>query len=443
MTINTGDHCAPAGPLRVGVAGLGTVGAALARLLLTRAADLQAEGARVLQLTAVSARDASKDRGFDAAGLTFHANANDLASDPNVDVVVELIGGEDGPAHSVVEAALKAGKPVITANKALLAAHGLSLAALAEDANVPLLFEAAVAGGIPAIRALRDAVPGQKVTRVSGILNGTCNYILTRMEREGIAFDDVLADAQRLGYAEADPTFDVDGFDTAHKLAILTSLAFGTEIEASDMYVEGIRAITPDDMEAARELGYRIKLLGVGQATESGIEQRVHPTMLPLDSTLAQINGVLNAVAIDTDLLGEIVLSGPGAGGDATAASVLADLQDLARGMEPKPLRLPRGTLRPYQKARMRAHEGGYYVRLSVADKPGAFASIAQRMAEHGISLESIVQRRNPTDAGPQSHQPVIIITHETMELSVREAMDAIVADGHVNGPPQIIRIER
>jgi homoserine dehydrogenase len=393
MTSSSSDS-----PLRVGVAGLGTVGAALARLLLTRTQELSAEGARPLRLTAVSARDQSKDRGFDASGLTFHANAADLASDPDVDLVVELIGGEDGAAKSVVEAALEAGKPVITANKALLAAHGLHLAALAEKSSVPLLFEAAVAGGIPAIRALRDSVPGQKVTRVSGILNGTCNYILTRMEREGIAFDEVLADAQRLGYAEADPTFDVDGFDTAHKLAILTSLAFGTEIEASDMYVEGIRAITPDDMAAAAELGYRIKLLGVAQVTDSGIEQRVHPTMLPLDSTLAQINGVLNAVAIDTDLLGEIVLSGPGAGGDATAASVLADLQDLARGLEPKPLRLPRGTLRPYQRARMRAHEGGYYVRLSVVDKPGAFAAIAQRMAEHGISLQSIVQRRKPTD---------------------------------------------
>ncbi|GAB5511520.1 MAG: homoserine dehydrogenase [Hyphomicrobiales bacterium] len=430
-------------PLRVGVAGLGTVGASLARLILTRSDILSAEGARPLQLTAISARDASKDRGFDASGMTFHSDLIALANDPNVDLVVELIGGEDGPAKTLVEAALKAGKPVITANKALLAAHGLELAALAEDAEVPLLFEAAVAGGIPAIRALRDAVPGQKVSRVSGILNGTCNYILTRMEREGIAFDDVLADAQRLGYAEADPTFDIDGLDTAHKLAILTSLAFGTQIEASEIYVEGIRAITPEDMAAASELGYRIKLLGVAQATDSGIEQRVHPTMLPLDSTLAQVNGVLNAVAIDTDLLGEIVLSGPGAGGDATAASVLADLQDIARGFDPKPLRLPRSELAHYVRARMRAHEGGYYVRLSVVDKPGAFATIAQRMADHGISLESIVQRRKPTDTGPHSHQPVIMITHETMEQSVREAMDDIAADGFVDSTPQIIRIER
>lgn len=430
-------------PLRVGVAGLGTVGASLARLILTRSDLLSAEGARPLQLTAISARDAGKDRGFDMSGMTFHTDLDALANDPNVDLVVELIGGEDGPAKTLVEAALKAGKPVITANKALLAAHGLDLAALAEDAEVPLLFEAAVAGGIPAIRALRDAVPGQKVSRVSGILNGTCNYILTRMEREGIAFDDVLADAQRLGYAEADPTFDIDGFDTAHKLAILTSLAFGTQIEASEIYVEGIRAITPEDMAAASELGYRIKLLGVAQATDSGIEQRVHPTMLPLDSTLAQVNGVLNAVAIDTDLLGEIVLSGPGAGGDATAASVLADLQDIARGFDPKPLRLPRSELAHYVRARMRAHEGGYYVRLSVVDKPGAFATIAQRMADHGISLESIVQRRKPTDTGPHSHQPVIMITHETMEQSVREAMDDIAADGFVDSTPQIIRIER
>ena len=438
MTTHPGNR-----PLRVGVAGLGTVGAALARLLLTRSDTLRAEGTRPIELTAVSARSPDKDRGVDLSSVTFHADAVAIAQDPDVDAVVELIGGEGGAAKSLAEAAFDAGKPVITANKALLAAHGLELANRAETAGVPLFYEAAVAGGIPAIRALRDAVPGQQVTRISGILNGTCNYILTRMEREGIAFGDVLADAQRLGYAEADPTFDVDGFDTAHKLAILTSLAFGTEIEAEDMYIEGIRAITPDDMEAAHELGYRIKLLGVAQATESGIEQRVHPTMLPLDSTLAQINDVLNAVAIDTDLLGEVVLSGPGAGGDATAASVLADLQDLARGLAPKPLRLPRNDLKPYVRARMRKHEGGYYIRLSVVDRPGAFAAIAQRMAEHGISLQSIVQRRKPSDTGPHSHQPVIIITHETMEQAVRDAMQAISADGHVDAEPQIIRIER
>ena len=209
------------------------------------------------------------------------------------------------------------------------------------------------------------------------------------------------------------------------------------------MSIEGIRSITPEDMQAASELGYRIKLLGVAQATETGIEQRVHPTMLPADSPLAQVNGVLNAVSIDTDLLGEIVLSGPGAGGRATAASVLADLQDLARGIRPNPLRLPRASLKPYVRARMRAHEGGYYIRLSVEDRPGAFAAIARRMADHGISLQSIVQRRKAHDAGPLTHQPVIMITNETMELSVRRAMDDILADGHVNTPPQVIRIER
>ncbi|MBV6656822.1 MAG: homoserine dehydrogenase [Devosiaceae bacterium] len=429
--------------VRVGIAGLGTVGSALARLLLTRSDALTAEGTPALQLTAVSARDASRDRGVDLSAQTFHGDPVALATDESVDVVVELIGGEEGPAKDLVEAALSAGKPVVTANKALLAAHGLALAELAERQGASLLYEAAVAGGIPAIRALRDAVPGQTVSRVSGILNGTCNYILTRMEREGAAFDDVLADAQALGYAEADPTFDVDGFDTAHKLAILTSLAFGTEVEAQDMYIEGIRAITPEDMQAAKELGFRIKLLGVAQATETGIEQRVHPTMLPASSLLAQVNGVLNAVAVDTDLLGEIVLSGPGAGGDATAASVLADLQDVARGAAPKPLRLPRDTLRRYQRARMRTHEGGYYIRLSVVDQPGAFAAIAQQMAKQGISLQSIVQRRQAADDGPVTHQPVIIITHETLEQSVRDAMDAIVADGFVNAAPQIIRIER
>lgn len=432
-----------AAPLRVGIAGLGTVGSVLAKLLLSRSELLVAEGVRPLVVTAVSARDRNKDRGFDMADIAFHEDAGDLADDPNVDVVVELIGGADGPARDVVERGLSAGKPTVTANKALLAAHGLALADLSEKSGAAVFYEAAVAGGIPAIRALRDAAPGQKVSRVSGILNGTCNYILTRMEREGAAFADVLADAQELGYAEADPTFDVDGFDTAHKLAILTSLAFGTEIEADDMYIEGIRDIAPEDMEAARELGYRIKLLGVAQATDSGIEQRVHPTMLPADSSLAQVSGVLNAVAIDTDLLGEIVLSGPGAGGEATAASVLADLQDVARGLAPFPLRLPRKALKPYQRARMRAHEGGYYVRLLVEDRPGAFASIAQRMGEHDISLQSIVQRRKSGETEPLSHQTVIMITHETTELAMRNALEGIMSDGHVEGRPQLIRIER
>jgi homoserine dehydrogenase len=337
---------------------------------------------------------------------------------------------------------------VVTANKALLARHGVSLARLAEERGVALNFEAAVAGGIPIVKTMRESLAGNRVRRVYGILNGTCNYILTRMEKERADFSSCLRDAQRLGYAEADPTFDVGGFDTAHKLAILTSLAFGTEIDTASIYVEGITEITPADIEAADELGYRIKLLGVATATDSGIEQRVHPTMVPKSSAIARIDGVLNAVAVDGDAVGEIILAGPGAGGSATASSVLGDICDIARGDRAFPLGRPAAELIPYRKARMRAHEGGYYIRLSVYDRPGAFAAIATRMAAEGISLESIVQRRRapraeaPGQAVPAEPQPVIMITYETTERAIRAALEAIERDGHVAETPRMIRIE-
>ncbi|WP_377847527.1 homoserine dehydrogenase [Bosea sp. UC22_33] len=436
-------------PLRVGLAGLGTVGASTLRILRRQENALAARCGRTIRVTAVSARDRNRDRGIDLGGLTWFDDPVALAASDEIDCLVELIGGSDGPAKAAVEAALSAGKHVVTANKALLAAHGVALADLAESKGVALAFEASSAGGIPVVKTLREALAGNNVSRISGILNGTCNYILSRMEQEGLTFEACLKDAQRLGYAEADPTFDVEGFDTAHKLAILTSLAFGTKIDAEAIHVEGISAITPLDLKMADDLGYRIKLLGVAERTKTGIEQRVHPTMVPKSSPIAQVMGVLNAVSVDADAVREITLVGPGAGGDPTASAVVADIADVARGTAGLPFGLPVARLDEAKRAPMQRHEGGYYVRLAVADRPGAAAAIATRMAEADISLESIVQRRSPEaatrDPGGRSGAPVpvVLITYATSETAIRAALEKVTADGHVAEPPQVIRIER
>src|SRR5215813_10143557 len=300
-------------PLKVGVAGLGTVGAALVAQIAQQREALAARCGRAIEVVAVTARSRGKDRGLSLDGLRWVDSPVLLAKDPGIDVFVELMGGEGDPAKAAVEAALGAGKSVITANKALLARHGVALAQLAERKGVALNFEAAVGGGIPIVKTLREGLVGNKLTRIYGILNGTCNYILTRMEQEKLSFGECLKDAQRLGYAEADPSFDVDGHDTAQKLAILASLAFGIEVDPKAVYVEGISSITPADLDAAEELGYRIKLLGVAMATDTGIEQRVHPTMVPKDSAIAQVMGVTNAVTVDADAIQAITLVGPGA----------------------------------------------------------------------------------------------------------------------------------
>jgi homoserine dehydrogenase len=435
-------------PLRLGVAGLGTVGAALLNLIARHGNDLAVRTGRQIAVTGVAARDRKRDRGVDLAPFRWFDDPVALARDPGNDVFVELIGGAGGAAHAAVAAAIAAGKHVVTANKALLAEHGVSLARAAEDNDVSLNFEAAVAGGIPIVKTLRESLAGNTVNRVYGILNGTCNYILTRMEQDKASFADALAAAQRLGYAEADPTFDIGGHDTAHKLALLTAIAFGAEIDAGAIYVEGIQSITPADLEAADELGYRIKLLGVASRTESGIEQRVHPTMVPRSSAIARFDGVTNAVAVEADFVGQLVLSGPGAGGDATASSVMSDIADIARGDRVGTFGRPASSLDPYRQAAIRRHEGGYYVRLSVYDRPGAFAGIARRMADAGISLESIVQRRRAVRAAapehpvPEAPAPVILITYETTEAAIRAALDAVKADGQIVGEPQMIRIE-
>lgn len=431
--------------LRVGIAGLGTVGASVVRVLAEKAAELQRQCGRPISVTAISARDKSRDRGVDLSGAQWFDDPVALAKTAEIDVFVELMGGDEGPARDAIKAALDAGRHVVTANKALLAKHGVSLAEAAEKKGVLLNYEAAVAGGIPIIKTMREALAGNSVSRVFGILNGTCNYILTRMEAEGLSFEDCLADAQRLGYAEADPTFDIEGNDTAHKLSILTSLAFGTKIAADDIYLEGISNISQADIRAAASLGYRIKLLGVAQRTDSGIEQRVHPTMVPTQSVIAQVHGVTNAVAIQSDILGDLLLVGPGAGGNATASAVIGDIADIAKsrpGFQHGPVfGRPAKELKPYKKAKMRTHAGGYFIRLTVHDRTGVFAAIAKRMADADISLESIVQQ---ADSGLDVDlKTVVLVTHETTEAAVRRAVDGITRDGHLTDKAQVIRIER
>jgi len=430
-------------PLRLGVAGLGTVGGALLKLLDRQASALAARTGREIAVVAVTAQDRGKARDLDPARFDWASDPVALAASPEIDVFVELIGGADGIARAAVETALQEGKSVVTANKALLAKHGLHLAKLAEAKGAALGFEASVAGGIPIIKTLRDSLAGNQVSRVYGILNGTCNYILSRMETEQLSFGQCLAEAQKLGYAEADPSFDIGGYDTAHKLAILTALAFGTEIAPDAIAVEGIEHITLADISAAAELGYRIKLLGVAERTAAGIEQRVHPTMVPRSSAIAQVMGVTNAVTIDADAVQELTLVGPGAGGEATASSVIADIADIARGMKVPPFGLPMRALAPLHRAPLQTHEGGYYIRLSVYDRSGAAAAIATRMAERTISLESIVQRRRAGELKGASAVPVVLITHATSEKLIGEALKDVLADGFIAEPPQVIRIER
>jgi homoserine dehydrogenase len=437
-------------PLRVGLAGLGTVGAAVVDLIARERAALAARCGRGIEVSAVTARQKARKRPFDVKAYKWVRDPIALATDPDIDVFVELIGGAGDPAKQAIETALAAGKSVVTANKALLARHGLALAALAEKHHVALNFEAAVGGAIPVVKTLREGLAGNAFLRVSGILNGTCNYILTRMEREKLSFADCLADAQQLGYAEADPSFDVEGHDTAQKLALLASLAFGIKVDESAVFVEGISSIAPEDIEAADELGYRVKLLGVAVRTEKGIEQRVHPTMIPKDSAVAQVMGVTNAVSIDAEGFAPITLVGPGAGGHATASAVVADIGDVARGVRTPPFGRPIAKLTASRQAPMQRHEGGYYIRLAAVDRPGTFAAIARLLADEKISLESIMQRHRGArphggddPKSPDAPAPVILITYATSEDAVRRALKAIRKQGVIADDPQVIRIEK
>jgi homoserine dehydrogenase len=425
-------------PLSIGIAGLGTVGGGVVTMLRQNADLIAARAGRPIAVTAVSARDRNRDRGVPLTGLRWYEDPVALASDPGVDVVVEVIGGSEGPARALVEAAIAAGKPVVTANKALLAVHGAAIAAAAEKANVALAFEAAVAGGIPVIKALREGLAGNRITRVAGILNGTCNYILTVMRERGREFAEVLADAQKLGYAEADPAFDVDGIDAAHKLAILAALAFGRPVDFGAVYVEGIRRISALDIAFAGELGYRIKLLGLARQTDAGIETRVHPCMVPHTAPIARVDGVFNAVVAEGDFVGRVMLEGRGAGAGPTASAVVADLIDLARGRATPVWGAASGALTAAPSVPMEAHVGAYYLRLMVVDRPGVIADVSAVLRDAGISLESMLQRgRSPGEA-----VPVVLTTHETSESAMRGAIQRIGALGAVLEPPALIRIE-
>jgi homoserine dehydrogenase len=442
-------------PLNLAIAGLGTVGIGLLDLIAEHSETIAQRTGRRIEVVAVSARERGKPRGrHDVSRYRWFDDPVALAADPDIDVFVELMGGEGDPAKAAVEQALKGGKHVVTANKALIAHLGTDLARLADEAGVSLSFEAAVAGGIPIVKTMRESLAGNYIDRVFGILNGTCNYILTKMALEGRSFHDVLKEAQALGYAEADPTFDVGGFDTAHKLAILTSLAFGTEVALDSIYVEGIEDVTLDDIRNAADLGYKIKLLGVAARTEDGIEQRVHPTLVRNNTPIADVDGVFNAVAIKGSFAGDLMLEGRGAGAYPTASSVAGDICDIARGRPTSAFGIPAKQLKPYRRARMRAHEGGYYVALELYDRPGEVAGVARILADEKISIASIVQRArvdldltDPEITGqeppPRHTAPFILITHDTLESAMRRALDSIVRNGLVAAKPRMIRIER
>ncbi len=425
-------------PLSVAVAGLGTVGGGVLAMLRQNADLITARAGRPIAVTAVSARDRGRDRGISLAGLRWYDDPVALAHDPAVDVVVEVIGGADGPARALVEAALAAGKPVVTANKALLAVHGAELANAAERAGVPLAFEAAVAGGIPVIKALREGLSGNRISRVAGILNGTCNYILTVMRERGREFADVLADAQKLGYAESDPSFDVDGIDAAHKLAILAALAFGRPVAFDAVHVEGIRRVSALDIAFATELGYRIKLLGIARQTEAGIEARVHPCMVPEAAPIARVDGVFNAVVAEGDFVGRIMLEGRGAGAGPTASAVVSDLIDIVRNRVTPVWGAASGALSNAPSVPMEAYVGAYYLRLMVVDRPGVIADVTAALRDHGVSLESMLQRgRSPGEA-----VPVVLVTHEVRESAMSAVLARLTALDAVLEDPTMIRIE-
>jgi homoserine dehydrogenase len=424
--------------MKVGVAGLGTVGAGVVKLLRDNADLIAARAGQRIEVVAVSARDRSRDRGVALEGVNWHQDAAALAADPAVEVVVEVMGGSEGAARALVEAALAARKPVVTANKALLATHGVALAKLVESTNGTLAYEAAVAGGIPAIKALREGLAANRIARVAGILNGTCNYILTEMRMKGLPFDAVLKTAQELGYAEADPSFDIDGVDAAHKLAILAALAFGRPVDLASLHIEGIRHVSALDIALAGELGYRIKLLGIASREEGGVTARVHPCMVPASSPIASVEGVVNAVMAEGDAVGRVVLQGRGAGAGPTASAVVADLVDIARGRRAPLWGADSATLDASPALPMSRHRGATYLRLMVLDEPGVIADVTGILRDAKISLESMLQRGR----APGEPVPVVLVTHECEEAAMDAALARIAALPTVVEPPARIRIE-
>ena len=417
-------------PLKIAIAGLGVVGGEVARQLMHRQEQLALASGRALQLVAVSARSAGADRGFSMDQIDWHDNAVDLASRDDVDVIIEMIGGSEGVAVELTRAALKTGKHVITANKAMIAHHGAELASLAEDHNCYLLFESAVAGGIPAVKTLREGLAGNDMSRIAGILNGTCNYILTTMEQTGEDFADVLAEAQRLGYAEAEPSFDVDGIDAVHKLTILAAIAFGQKPDFAAASIQGIRDVSAVDFAFANQLGFRIKLVGVATP---GQVPRMQTCLLPLSSQLAKVNGVLNAVEFYGEPIGSVIAIGPGAGGGATSSAVLSDIIDIAHDRGGMPFGRPVAQLvDSADQVGAAPADMPFYVRLMVVDEPGVLAGVTGILQKHKISVESLIQQgRAPGDV-----VALVMTTHETAEDTLVAALDEMASLPSVKAKP-------
>jgi homoserine dehydrogenase len=424
-------------PLRIALAGLGTVGAGVIRLIDANAELIARRAGRPIEVVAVSARDRAKDRGVDITRFDWVDDTAELARHPKADVVVELVGGSDGPALALARASLAGGKSFVTANKAMIAHHGLELANAAEIAGLALKFEAAVAGGVPVIKGIREGAAANEIARVYGILNGTCNFILSKMEAEGRDFADILAEAQRLGYAEADPSFDIDGVDAAHKLSILASLAFGTQPAFDQVAITGVRHILAADIAEAAALGYRVRLLGVADAGSGGLFQRVHPHLVPLSHPLAHVTGSTNAVVAEGNFVGRLLFQGAGAGDGPTASAVVADLIDIARGEFGPPYAMPAAALAAQGAADTGERTGRAYVRFTVADKVGVLAEIAAAMRDAGVSIESLMQRGVSADGSVL----VAIVTHEGPERAVAQALDQLRGSASLTGEPMWMHI--
>ncbi|MEM6372419.1 MAG: homoserine dehydrogenase [Pseudomonadota bacterium] len=423
-------------PLRLGIAGLGTVGIGVVKIVRQHAALLGARTGRDISISAVSARSRDKDRGVPLSGYAWEDDPIALARRDDVDVYVELIGGTDGPAKASVETAIAAGKHVVTANKAMLAVHGQALAEAAETAGVSLRYEAAVAGGIPVIKALTEGLAGNDIKRIVGVMNGSCNYILTRMESAGLSYDEVFAEADALGYLEADPQLDVGGIDAAHKLAILSSIAFGTRVDFDGIELEGIERVSIDDIHHADDMGFKIKLLGVAQKTGRGLEQRMMPCLVPSTSPMGQLQGGTNMVAIEGDAVDQIVLRGPGAGEGPTASAVMGDVCDVARGLHLPVFGQPATSLAAADRATA-VLPAPYYLRMSLVDKPGALAKIATVLGDAGVSIDRMRQYEHP-----DASAPVLIVTHKTTRANLDTAIAAMQSTGVLLSDPVVLRIE-
>ncbi len=423
-------------PLRLGIAGLGTVGVGTVRIVQRQAALLTARTGRDITISAVSAQTRDKDRGVRLGDYAWEDDPVALARRDDVDVFVELIGGEDGPAKAAVEAAIESGKHVVTANKALLAMHGQALAEAAEAQGVTIRFEAAVAGGIPVIKALTEGLAGNEITRVMGVMNGTCNYMLTRMQNDGLSYDAVFKECEELGYLEADPTLDVGGIDAGHKLAILSAIAFGTQVDFDALTIEGIERVTIEDIEQAADMGYRIKLLGVAQMSGRGLEARMTPCLVPASSPLGQLEGPTNMVVLEGDSVGQIVLRGAGAGEGPTASAVMGDVCDIARGLNLPVFGVPAAELKPVAKSNQ-ASPSSYYIRMELFDKPGALARVATVMGDAGISIDRMRQYGHSSE-----NAPVLIVTHKAAKDALDTALAALPGTGVLASEPVALRIE-